>query len=265
MDLGPWIVPKSEKRFSQEYALIPEANREQAEKRWRMMMRVQRWVTILALIVLAGSSSAAFARTRSSHTKRHDLRVTLLVYNYAHVPSRMMRQFENDVDQIFSHAGVEITWVDCSPSTSDVLRLPECLQILSPTEFALRVLPLGMSNRLRARSDSLGVAWPCPISGSCAGLADVFYDRVADQAAALMLPSSDLPILLSAVAAHEIGHLLLGAGHHTVVGLMRSPWDMRSVLQEQSFFTSEQTRCIQKEVQKRMNSGETLWAAQPSR
>ncbi len=228
-------------------------------------MKIHWRAFVLILIVLAGSSVSAFARARASHSEPHNLKITLLVYNYAQLPSGTMLQFENEVDQIFSRAGVEMTWVDCSPSRSNLPQPSECQQILSPAEFALRILPSNMTDRLRTRPDSLGVAWPCRLGGRCAGLADIFYDRVADQELALMLPASELPILLSAVAAHEIGHLLLGAGHHAVAGIMRSPWDMKSILQEQNYFAPEQAQGIQKEVQRRMNSSETLWAAQPAR
>jgi len=228
-------------------------------------MRIQRWAFSLIVIVLAGSSVLAFARARARHSELHGLKITLLVYNYAQLPSGTMLQFENGVDQIFSRAGVEMAWIDCSPSRSNLSRPSECQQILSPAEFALRILPWNMAVRLRTRPDSLGVAWPCPVGEKCAGLADVFSDRVADQELVFMLPPSELPVLLSVVATHEIGHLLLGAGHHSLTGLMRSPLDMRSVLQEQSFFTPEQAQRIQEEVQRRMNSGESLWAAQPAK
>jgi len=78
--------------------------------------------------------------------------------------------------------------------------------------------------------------------------ADVFYDRIAkiesDQA-------RDRAVLLGAVMAHELGHLLLGPHAHTATGITQARWDeeaVQKVAQGLTGFDVEQSGRIRKRV-----------------
>ena len=56
------------------------------------------------------------------------------------------------------------------------------------------------------------------------GVPTIFYDRIADHA---KRTGSSVAVLLGAVIAHEVGHLLLPAFSHSPTGIMRPHWDGR--------------------------------------
>jgi len=81
------------------------------------------------------------------------------------------------------------------------------------------VLTTARLSKQGAEQNVLGVA---PESAArCGRVAYVFWDRVADYAVGRR---QDVAVVLAMVIAHEIGHLLLPAGSHTMVGVMRAEW-----------------------------------------
>jgi len=74
--------------------------------------------------------------------------------------------------------------------------------------------------------------------------ATVFLEAVQHQASAANIPWT---VLLAYAAAHEIGHLLLGASAHTPRGVMKGNWDaqdMQAMFQNSFPFSREQQRKI---------------------
>jgi hypothetical protein len=54
----------------------------------------------------------------------------------------------------------------------------------------------------------------------------------------------DLPLLIGRVAAHEIGHLLIGTRTHSRDGLMRAAWDVGRIRPSDWQFTASDAAAI---------------------
>jgi hypothetical protein len=66
--------------------------------------------------------------------------------------------------------------------------------------------------------------------------------------------SSFETLLLGHLMAHEIGHLLLGAGNHSPTGLMRARWqqqELELIRRRTLAFTSGQAESIRAQTQER--------------
>jgi hypothetical protein len=156
--------------------------------------------------------------------------VRVLIYNSAKVPDGVVAQAGREAVRIFRAAGVPVTWVNCTgrgPSG-------ECLVQPQGPELVLHVIPRG-----KVSTDSVyGEAF---LGGDGEGkYADVFYDRILEAQRELGASPS---LLLGAVSAHEIGHLLLGLRAHSWAGIMAPVWrkeSFRDLQMGQLFFTRDQ-------------------------
>ena len=82
------------------------------------------------------------------------------------------------------------------------------------------------------------------VSEAGADYALIFLPTVQDNALAWDVP---WPVILACAAAHEIGHLLLGANAHTARGLMKASWDRNdfvAMAQDAVHFSTEQRQAI---------------------
>src|SRR5690606_4203205 len=62
------------------------------------------------------------------------------------------------------------------------------------------------------------------------------------------------PVVLGAIIAHELGHLLLGIGSHSKVGLMSLPWGPKALTaadQGTLSFSKKEARQLEKAAEKR--------------
>ena len=78
---------------------------------------------------------------------------------------------------------------------------------------------------------------------------DVFFDRLRQSQ-----EDFDLALLLGAVSAHELGHLLLGSNSHSRTGIMEPRWKKESVGKIEKGmlqFTKEQGDLMRKRIQNR--------------
>jgi hypothetical protein len=76
------------------------------------------------------------------------------------------------------------------------------------------------------------------------GYSNLFFPCIEKLAEIADIPSS---LLLAYTAAHEIGHLLLGADAHATTGIMKKKWDkqdFRAMLQGALCFCPEQKRAL---------------------
>ena len=118
-------------------------------------------------------------------------------------------------------AGVTAAIVDCSgPRPAAACQLP-----VGPNEVILRVLRMAPDD-----SHALGIAFIHGPSGADATepntVATIFAAHVADMARRSGTP---LTTLMGHVAAHEIGHLLIGSNEHPAGGLMRGSWSWLTI------------------------------------
>lgn len=157
---------------------------------------------IVAFVLLSGSIAVA------APEKAEVPEVTVRVLNRAGVPRNVLEGAEGEAHRIFHAAGIDVVWNDCAVSH-------QCQNIPGPREFVLSIVNDG-----RTSSDlTYGVAFLDPAGNG--KYADVFFRRVED---AYNTGDGNVARLLGTVAAHEIGHLLLGAHAHSFAGAMLPVW-----------------------------------------
>lgn len=189
-----------------------------------MDQKTVRVVFGLWVLGFAGTASAAEPRQRDPGTFR------VFVINQAHARPEVLRAAEDDAAAIFVAAGVRLVWVDeVSAATEPFDVTVKIAAGLTPSMLpttAVGDLSLGFA-AVKASGDGLRgrLAW-------------VFFDQVERHAEQHHIQISRLCGL---VLAHEIGHLLLPAGH-SEQGLMRGTWDLRAGLLQG--FTDAQAAAI---------------------
>jgi len=164
------------------------------------LMMVLLWVLSWARMVAAQAGSG-------------DGEITVMVNNSAGISPAVLNQAEAEAGRIFRVAGIDIVWVDGAREAAMVD--DERRGVPGRNEFVLHIVPTG-----RTSSDLVfGVAF---LAQDGAGkYTDIFYDRVERAHGEFGTPLSRL---LGTVAAHELGHLLLGIHAHSYAGVMTPVW-----------------------------------------
>jgi len=180
----------------------------------------------LALVSVLLWDSVATSQDRSSE-------ITVLVNDSAGVKPSILRKAEQEAGRLFDTAGIEIEWVNCAETY-------ECRRILGPNEFVLHIVPGG-----KTRSDFVFGEAFLGEDGS-GQYCDVFFDRLQQTQGDV-----NLALLLGAVSAHELGHLLLGSHSHSGIGIMEPRWgqeDLRNIGMGRLLFTREQARSMRNRI-----------------
>jgi hypothetical protein len=137
--------------------------------------------------------------------------LTVRVYDVYGLPPADRQVMLSLASTALAEAGVEAAWIDCNGPRPAAA----CQLSVSENELVLRILRQSPDD-----SHALGVAFVH--SGSEPNtVATVYARHVADMARRAATP---MTTLLGRVAAHELGHLLLGANAHSPSGLMRASW-----------------------------------------
>jgi hypothetical protein len=169
---------------------------------------------------LNGSAGRNYARIEQAPSADTDLKLYVLICDFAAVPVKTLSQAQRRTRAIFQAAGVKTVWVeDFQPGGFS--NGPEPLASQPAPDIVLKILTSSMGNQLGFRREKLGFALQCTSDkGAC--YASVFYQRVEKLAGQAAAP---LPMVLACAFAHEIGHLLLGADSHSEHSIMRADWD----------------------------------------
>lgn len=163
------------------------------------------------------------------------LEISVMVLNRVKLSQEEIKETEVEAARIFRSAGIHVRWIDCSKGDA-------CHHVPANGEFVLSIVPDGKTS-----SDLVyGLAFLGPAGEG--KYSDVFFRRV--QAAAAN-SGENVARFLGTVAAHELGHLLLGSNAHTYDGVMSAVWkqqtlrrmDMGSLL-----FTREQATAMRSRV-----------------
>jgi|SRR5215469_14174255 len=177
-------------------------------------------------------------------TPRAIAQITVQVHNSARMSPSVLRQGEAEAARILADAGIDVVWVSC-PSNPTVVS--DCLGFTA-NEFSLHIVSDG-----RTLNDSVfGQAFLG--DGGIGKFCDVFFSRI-DQA--WQDSGTDPALLLGAVAAHELGHLLLGSNAHSQVGIMQPVWppkNLRAIDMGTLLFTREQSALMKARLARRANS-----------
>ncbi len=148
------------------------------------------------------------------------------------VPALTLAQAEDVAARIFAEIGVPIRWRDGQPPKDSQGKMGVTLWIRLRTEAA-RVFWLG------------ALARTAPEDGQ--PVIDVYYSRVAAASYRIRL----VPVVLGYVLAHEMAHVLQGAGRHSSEGIMKAKWVFRDYLEMEAgqlAFTTEDTMLIRRWV-----------------
>ncbi len=197
--------------------------------------RSGRYFRFLCASILLGSVALTWAQ------EGHQVQV--LVYDDAGVPRSTLHAGELEAGRIFRLAGVRLEWVNCSFDLS-TREKERCRFVNGARQFVLRVIPKGKT--------SPDVVFGQAFLGETGSgkYADVFFDRIQ---ASHDEHGTSLPRLLGAVAAHELGHLLLGFSAHSRNGIMTSLWEpecLRRMNMGGLLFTREQALQMQSKLDK---------------
>jgi hypothetical protein len=164
--------------------------------------------------------------------------VHVLIYDNARVSTRVVEQAQSEATRIFHSAGVELRWINCSSGANAA----ECRSATKTRELVLRIVPRGKS----AGDSVYGDAFLA--EDGTGKYADIFFDPIASAHRDLGVNESRL---LGAVAAHEIGHLLLGLRAHSWLGIMSAMWASDSLRKAEMgtlLFTREQATRMQERM-----------------
>jgi hypothetical protein len=172
---------------------------------------------------------------------RLDSGITILVYDYAGVQADTLSKAEQETSRIFRHSGVDITWRPCrTAGSSSPLECPDP----SPMTPALRLVTRFQLVGDRVHAEAMGYS-----TGDFATVSVEFAERLEESGVA------GLPEILGHIVAHEIGHLLLTGGRHSVSGIMRAHWgsnEWRLVREGELNFVPEQSRFLRAELLRRL-------------
>jgi hypothetical protein len=166
--------------------------------------------------------------------------VTVLVYNYTQASPSTLAAAEREATRILGAAGAAVVWVNCWDKRQLGAELIElCTKGWTSQTPGLRLIP-GTNKFLYGE---LGEA-------SIPVYATIYHENLVRKAKEDDA-TSELPILMGCVIAHELGHLLLGNPHHSTAGIMQANWgasQFQQALRGRLLFTKEQARMIRGQV-----------------
>ena len=208
------------------------------------------------LLSLAVTTSAAWASAQSPTPSEQRVKMHVRVYDYAHVPPKVLAKAEEQADMIFLEAGVEVTWENLSPPKDPSQGRPVSPHPADSAGIDLRMVRHFESTTRVLRYDAVGFAVPPDTATISLG----WVDKLAS------LGIAEEYQVLGGAMAHEIGHLFLGPNSHSPVGIMRAGWkdqDLLEASQARLSFTDKQAMRIRAEVRHRQEQQQTASASTP--
>jgi hypothetical protein len=189
--------------------------------------------------------------TLQAEAPQPELKIQVFVYNYAGVAPETLSRAEREAARIYGHARIETEWLDCPLTADQAAQYPACQLPESPTPLVLRVLSHSMSERLGLSQETFGSAL-LPEDGGFGTVAQICAPCAEDLAKGNTAMHA---AILGHLMAHELGHLLLGAGRHGATGLMHVPWHkkaLESVAQGTLVFTPWEGERMRQQVLARL-------------
>lgn len=144
--------------------------------------------------------------------------ISVLVFDYARVPAEILQPAMRESSRLLESAGVKPVWTECPVVPEQLASHARCgAAIPGPLTLVVHILPRGASRR-QTEPNAFGFAAPAE-NGGFGTYACIFYDRIEQ-----LGPAINKSAIFGHVIAHELGHLLLGAGHHSAGGIMKAEW-----------------------------------------
>jgi hypothetical protein len=192
-------------------------------------------VMVSAVVLLWGNIAGAQSR------QSIDSKITVLVHDGTGISKAMLNDTETEAARIFRAAGIAVVWLDCSGPYGRVEAA--CHRTPGPDQFVLHIVAMGKT------SSDLVFGLAFLDEGGAGKYSDVFLDRIEQ---ASRDSGADLSRLLGTVAAHELGHLLLGNHAHSYVGVMTPVWKADTLHREDMgclLFTPEQASLMRTRIE----------------
>lgn len=146
--------------------------------------------------------------------------ITVLVSDTARISPSVLKRAELETARIFRAAEIEIAWVNCSEEGANMDDL--CRHAPGANEFVLHIVPTGKT------STDLVFGLAFLGQDGSGRYCNVFFDRIEEASRGL---GTNVSQLLGTVAAHELGHLVLGSHAHSRWGIMEPAWEEESLRQ----------------------------------
>lgn len=173
------------------------------------------FVTVLVFLLPTVTNLWSKSPGRGKGDAGESPRVTISVYNDAEVPADVLGQAERQALQVFQRAGIEMTWLNCRIPAANEEAPRACWEAVFPEHLHLRIVRASQG----LKAEAMGISFQAEDGGGC--YADLFYEPMKQLHRS---DGTDVASLLGFVAAHEIGHLLLGKNSHSAAGIMHAHW-----------------------------------------
>ncbi len=179
--------------------------------------------------------------------------ITIRVFNFAGTPVEEMLRAQQEADAIFARSNVRLSWLDCTLDAERQPADPTCNAVRGASVLNLRLAPERMAPKQGLPKGIFGFSM-MSTTGGFSSTTNVYVDRVSEIADGRKYRQ---PVVLGAIIAHELGHLLLGIGGHSKAGLMSLPWGPKALTaadQGTLGFSKRETKQLVKAVEKRTSS-----------
>lgn len=209
-------------------------------------------LSVLILMFLPQSSVPASGKGSGKVDVQGTAKLKISVYNDAEVPEGVMSRAEAEAERVFQHAGIEVTWLDCRIPAVNEQESQTCREAVFPDHLHLRIVR--KSTGLKA--ETMGISFQADDGTGC--YADLFYEPMQQLRQG---DGTDLARLLGHVAAHEIGHLLLGRNSHSAAGIMHAHWtaeELASVRVGGLVFSESESRRMKGRLATTMQASEAV-------
>ena len=191
---------------------------------------LRKWLSLVFVLALPSPAVCSKARIEEG------FQVSVAVHNEAGIPASTLLGAEAEASRLFRQSGVAVRWLNCPLPGDGPEDLGQCRTAEFPAHLQLRI-----ARRSRNLSEiTFGVSYLSADGSGC--YADLFYEPVEEMHRRSRV---NLASILGDVAAHEIGHLLLGTNSHAGSGIMRARWqsaELGSIRTGTFFFSDAESR-----------------------
>lgn len=179
--------------------------------------------------------AAAVSGVGSTQSFAQNPQVTVFVYHDAQVPSDTLTRAEQGAAKIFSRAGFDVVWLNCTHAESSGSAV--CDETDRPGHLVLRI-----TSHVAPSTDDAAFGVAFLAADGTGRYGDVFWEKAQDLHVKWNV---NLAGILGSVMAHEMGHLLLGSNAHAISGIMRAHWEsgeLRRIAMGTLVFLPEQAK-----------------------
>ncbi len=198
---------------------------------------------IASLILMSTMNLTGITLLAKPESPEAELSITVHVYNYARIPAHTLTRTEKQVADYFFRAGIQLRWVDCTPSSKTGPSSSSCLWDTDPSDLVLKIVP---------RFDAKAEGFRDAVFGLAAGSQVIIINERTEEIA--RSGEATYPLVLGITIAHELGHALLGSNSHSENGIMRPRLlgaDFKKAQSKTPVFTPEQAEQMRTTVHQR--------------